>query len=117
VKTPHFFMSYMSGERANLVRNDAACTCTNSVHAVVFHEPQNAVPISRAWSHPFVQLSCELEGHPLGGGMLKLEPSEAGNIAIPPAVVLRNVSKVAVSEAVCKMRAWRHHDRDSQAVQ
>jgi hypothetical protein len=32
---------------------------------------------------PFVQLSCEIEGHPLGGGMLKLEPREASQIALP----------------------------------
>jgi len=27
-------------------------------------------------------MSCELEGHPLGGGMLKLEPSEAENVLV-----------------------------------
>ena len=37
------------------------------------------------WRQPIPQLSCELEGHPLGGGMLKLEPREAGNVLLTAA--------------------------------
>jgi adenine-specific DNA-methyltransferase len=27
-------------------------------------------------------LSCEIEGHPLGGGMLKIEPGEAARLLL-----------------------------------
>jgi len=39
----------------------------------------------RVFSHgtAFVQLSCEIAGHPLGGGMLKLELREAAQIVVP----------------------------------
>lgn len=35
-----------------------------------------------AWQGPFTSLSCEIEGHPLGGGVLKVEPREAARIAL-----------------------------------
>eukprot|EP01037_Dinobryon_pediforme_P013344 gene13344-13458_t len=60
--------------------NDARATCTNSVHAVRFHHPDGADALNAVWDTNFLRLSCELEGHPLGGGMLKLEPGEAAQI-------------------------------------
>jgi hypothetical protein len=36
-------------------------------------------------SGDFIKLSCELEGHPLGGGVLKLKPREASRIPFPKA--------------------------------
>ena len=44
VQVPDFFLSYMSGLKPNLVRNDAHCTCTNSVHSVRLKEPLPHVP-------------------------------------------------------------------------
>ena len=67
----------MSGEGPNLVRNTAGCSCTNSIHAVRFIDGDSLASIEEVWNHPFVRLSCEIEGHPLGGGMLKLEPGES----------------------------------------
>ncbi len=39
-----------------------------------------------AWHTSLTMLSCEIEGHSLGGSMLKLEPSEARRVlvALPP---------------------------------
>src|SRR5262249_8079948 len=109
VKVPDFFLTYMSGLQPALVRNDAKCTCTNSVHAVhvrsTFVEPQHLA----AWGSDFVQLSCELEGHPLGGGMLKLEPREAAQIVLPSSSALKTISFAIVSDAVATMRKWRHY--------
>ena len=59
---------------------------------------------------PFVRLSCELEGHPLGGGVLKLEPREAGRIVLPPPATASVLSGPEVAEAVSTMRTWRHYD-------
>jgi adenine-specific DNA-methyltransferase len=109
VKTPDFFLTYMSGLEPSLVRNDATCTCTNSIHSVRFTEPRAISRVQRAWSSPFVQLSCEIEGHPLGGGMLKLEPREAGQILIPQPKVMPDLSAQFITDAVSKMRNWRHY--------
>ena len=109
VKTPDYFLTYMSGLEPGLVRNDATCTCTNSVHGVHFTEPGAISQVCRAWASPFVQLSCEIEGHPLGGGMLKLEPREAGQILIPHPGLAPALPPKTMTDAVCTMREWRHY--------
>jgi tRNA1(Val) A37 N6-methylase TrmN6 len=109
VKTPDFFLTYMSGLEPGLVRNDATCTCTNSVHSVRFTETRAIPRVRREWASPFVQLSCEIEGHPLGGGMLKLEPREAGRILIPVREILSEMPVKAVMDAISTMREWRHY--------
>ena len=76
VQIPDFFLSYMSGLEPSLVSNEAHCSCTNSVHRVRLKAKDGRKRLT-VWGSAFVQLSCELEGHPLGGGMLKLEPREA----------------------------------------
>ncbi len=109
VQTPEFFLTYMSGRAASLVRNDAGCTCTNSVHAVRFRDPEGASALSTVWESDFLRLSCEIEGHPLGGGMLKLEPGEAARIVVPSASTIARLPAAAVEEAVNVMRQWRHY--------
>jgi hypothetical protein len=61
------------------------------------------------WESAFVKLSCEIEGHPLGGGMLKLEPREASRILLPPQAAPRQMDNRFVEEAVTIMREWRHY--------
>lgn len=110
VRVPDAFMSYMSGKRPSLVRNDEGCVCTNSVHAVFRKDGISVRAIQQAWSHPLVDLSCELEGHPLGGGMLKLEPGEASNVLIPinnPKVTPSETE--ILKEATAEMRGWRNY--------
>jgi adenine-specific DNA-methyltransferase len=108
VQVPDFFLSYMSGLEPSLVRNDAHCTCTNSVHSVRLKRP-DAKRYLASWGSDFVQLSCELEGHPLGGGMLKLEPREATQIALPSRAKMKGLDAVVIAEAVHTMRSWRHY--------
>ena len=109
VQVPDFFLSYMSGLEASLVRNDASCTCTNSVHSVRLREGVETAQLLAAWDSPFTRLSCELEGHPLGGGMLKLEPREATQIALPSASALAQIKAPVIEQAVATMREWRHY--------
>jgi adenine-specific DNA-methyltransferase len=109
VQIPDFFLSYMSGLEANLVRNDAGCTCTNSVHSVRLREGVDAGGLLDKWESPFVKLSTELEGHPLGGGMLKLEPREATQVVLPSASALRGVRNSVIEEALASLREWRHY--------
>lgn len=110
VRTPDFFLSYMSGREVSLVQNDAKCTCTNSVHAVHFRSATARRQLMQAWASDFTRLSCELEGHPLGGGMLKIEPGEAARIVVPSLETLKRFPAAAFSEAVDTMRSWRHYE-------
>ena len=108
VRIPDYFLTYMSGVEPSLVRNDAKCTCTNSVHGVHIN-CADAKQHLAAWGSEFVQLSCEFEGHPLGGGMLKLEPREAAQIVLPAQAVLNSIESVALADAITTMRKWRHY--------
>lgn len=108
VHVPDLVMSYMAGRTANLVRNIAGVTCTNSVHSVRVRDKALASKLLPLWSSPFVRLSCELEGHALGGGMLKLEPREAGRIVFPAAEFARH-QPAAVDDAINTLQRWRHY--------
>jgi hypothetical protein len=109
VRVPDFFLTYMSGRQPNLVRNEARCTCTNSVHSVRIRERRMAGRLVDVWESPFVRLSCELEGHPLGGGMLKLEPREGAQIILPSSNTLARMERTVVDEAIATMHEWRHY--------
>lgn len=109
VRIPDFFLSYMSGVQPSLVRNDARCTCTNSVHGIRLKPGAEGHQIEALWNSSFVQLSCELEGHPLGGGMLKLEPREAAHVILPDPSRLARLDEPIVNDALGTMRSWRHY--------
>jgi adenine-specific DNA methylase len=109
VQVPDFFLTYMSGRAVGLVRNSAHCTCTNSVHSVRLHDRTEIPALCSLWDTPFVQLSCEIEGHPLGGGMLKLEPREAAQIVLPAPTLLEHLPGLALEDAVNRMQTWRHY--------
>ena len=109
VHVPDFFLTYMSGVAPSLVRNSAAATCTNALHGVHVRDRGAVRRVVDAWDTPFVRLSCELEGHPLGGGMLKLEPREAARIVFPPPEPLPGPSAPEIEGALSTLRAWRHH--------
>jgi len=109
VQVPDFVMTYMSGRSVSLVRNDAGVTCTNAVHSVRIRDVALARKLLPTWSTPLTQLSCEIEGHALGGGMLKLEPSEAGRILFAAEVLAHEMDPAVISEGVKAMQRWRHY--------
>lgn len=109
VQVPDFFLTYMSGLEPGLVRNDAGCTCTNSVHSVRVKDRSALPHLLRSWRSPFVRLSCEIEGHPLGGGLLKLEPREASAIVLPSLAAEACISSRAIGDGIAVMRTWRHY--------
>lgn len=109
VQTPDYFMSYMSGVTAGLVRNAGRATCTNSVHGVRVKDRAGMAAFLGAWDSSFMALSREVEGHPLGGGMLKLEPREAGRLLLAPADTLPAKAALDLLDAVGTMRQWRHY--------
>lgn len=110
VVTPDAFLSYMSGNGPLLAANEARCVCTNSLHAVRLRRKGDARGMTDRWANPLTQLSCELEGHPLGGGMLKLEPREACRVRIPHAELRLSMTDVETLRAgTDTLRKWRHY--------
>ena len=106
VTVPDMFLAYMSTDRPALARNDAGCVCSNAVHAVRLHANVSADHVLEHWERPLTELSCELEGHPLGGGLLKLEPREATRVLLAPREASANDEQWR--ESIDTMRRWRH---------
>jgi len=110
VQVPDFVLTYMSGRTPHFVQNTAGVTCTNTVHSVRIKDTELAKKLLPAWNSPALELSCELEGHPLGGGMLKLEVREARRVLFPaPEVVLDRRAKQDIKAGVAELRRWRHY--------
>lgn len=107
VRAPDAFLSYMNGDDSVLALNKADCVCTNSLLAIRFRNGADQTKVVEAWSHPLSRLSQELEGHPLGGGMLKLEPGEAAGVLVPTNTV-RDLDLSEVKRALRTLRQWRH---------
>lgn len=108
VTVPHAFLSYMSSNGPALVANRARCVGTNSVHAVNITGDWSLARLQHAWDDPFTSLSCEAEGHPLGGGMLKIEPGEAVRVAMVSGRKWGNEERDLIDEGVRTLRRWRH---------
>jgi SAM-dependent methyltransferase len=109
VTVPDAFLTSMSGESAQLVRNGTSCVATNSVHVVSLRNKRSFLSMQQAWGKTLTRLSCELEGHPLGGGMLKIEPREAQRILLPkPGLGNDSLVERLLNEGVRTMRKWRH---------
>ena len=96
VYKPDAFLTYMSGLRPLLVANDAGAVTPNSLHAVRLHADASlsARDLALLWQTSLTSLSVELEGHALGGGMLKLEPSEARNVLLAAPEVFNGTGAV-----------------------
>ena len=83
---PDAFLPYMAGHAPRIIINDAAISCTNSllrIHWTVamFSEQIKALALSSLST--VTQLSAELVGRSYGGGVLKVEPSEAVHLVLP----------------------------------
>lgn len=108
VRMPDFFLAYMAGPRPHLVRNMARATCTNALLAVTLRHRRWQTLLPRLWRTSFTQLSCELEGHSLGGGVLKLEPREAARVLLPLPKTAEALPEREIKDAVSLLRRWRH---------
>lgn len=79
------FFAGMSHDGPRLVLNSAGVSCTNSLYRVIFLR-NLSVKVRRllaiSLSTTISQLSAEMVGRTYGGGMLKHEPSEAGQIVV-----------------------------------
>jgi adenine-specific DNA-methyltransferase len=83
-EAPELFLPYMASEPTRLVINEAAATCTNTIHRVWLHRPAGAsveALAAASWTTLY-RLSAELVGRAYGGGVLKLEPSGAAALRV-----------------------------------
>jgi hypothetical protein len=113
VYQPDAFLSYMSGYTPKLVANDADAVAPNSLHIVRLH-PQTRIgrdSLTAMWQTSLTKLSVEIEGHPLGGGMLKLEPTEAENVIVAMPKGAHRLDSLA-TELDCMVRDG--HEREAQ---
>ena len=99
------FLTYMSGETSRVVWNAAGLLSTNSLHEVRFQRASqvNAWRTALSFCCSLSQISSEIEGHPMGGGMLKLEPTEAERVLVVRPDKLR-VSRTDFDEVDCLVR-------------
>jgi adenine-specific DNA-methyltransferase len=109
VTVPDAFLTYMSGKGPALVANQAECVCTNSIHAVRLNGRVGISQLQKSWENPLTGLSCEVEGHPLGGGILKLEPGEAIRVLLPSNGGSTPLEDRIIRDGIETMRRWRHH--------
>ena len=118
VTVPHGFLSYMSGSEPRLVENRSQCVATNSVHTVRLKDKIRFGLLQEQWRSPVTRLSCEIEGHPLGGGMLKLEPGEAKRVLLPNHAGNSGNgdehARLLMEEGIKVMHGWRHYHKAAE---
>lgn len=78
------FLTYMSGDFPRFIVNEADAVAPNTLHVVRLLPLSGATihMIAASWQSSLTRLSCEIEGHAMGGGMLKLEPGEAAGVLV-----------------------------------
>lgn len=81
---PTLFLTYCSSEYPRLVLNEAQVLHTNTVHGVSLRPDANPRALAAGFYNSLTLLSAELVGRSYGGGVLKLEPTEAEALLIPP---------------------------------
>lgn len=86
VKRSDAFLTYMSNSGPRLVHNTLHAPASNTLHVVellkTIYDSIDIKLLTVAWYTSLTFLSAELEGHSLGGGMLKIEPSEAKRVVV-----------------------------------
>jgi adenine-specific DNA-methyltransferase len=79
---PAAFLTYMSNATPRLVVNDCGAWSTNTVHGLR-STPTNVAWLAASFVNTVTLFSAELAGRSYGGGVLKLEPTEAEHLIVP----------------------------------
>lgn len=81
---PDLFMTYCAHEHPRIVLNEARVMHTNTLHGVTVGKRGLARRLAAGFYNSLTMLSAELLARSYGGGVLKLEPTEAEALLIPP---------------------------------
>lgn len=97
VKPADLFLTYMNADTPRLTTNDAKARHLNSVHGVYLKPDVREIgrthlPVGALTSMSL--LGAETVGRAYGGGILKLEPTEADRLPVPSAALLESESGV-----------------------
>jgi adenine-specific DNA-methyltransferase len=77
-------LTYCSDEHPRLALNEAKALSTNTIHGVRISNDVDGAALAAGFYNSLTLLSAELEGRSYGGGVLKLEPTEAEQLLLPP---------------------------------
>jgi adenine-specific DNA methylase len=80
---PELLLTYCSNTHPRLVVNEVGALHTNTLHGVRIADPSVAAALAASFYNSLTLLSAELVGRSYGGGVLKLEPTEAEALLVP----------------------------------
>lgn len=80
---PDLLLTYCSSDHPRLAVNEARAIQTNTLHGVRLKDGIDGAAVAAAFYNSATLLSCELVGRSYGGGVLKLEPTEAERVLMP----------------------------------
>jgi hypothetical protein len=81
---PDALLTYMNDGYPRLAYNEARALSTNTLHNVCLVDSKATSALAVGFYNSLTLLSAELVGRSYGGGILKLEPTEAERLVLPP---------------------------------
>jgi adenine-specific DNA-methyltransferase len=97
---PDLLLTYCSNEHPRIALNEAGVISTNTLHGVRISDPTLAPQLAAGFYNSLTLLSAEIVGRSYGGGVLKLEPTEAEALLVPPLGPSAAASLPAVDKAI-----------------